>query len=169
MLKLTASYSKKVPVAGADYSSQSYHAAVELEIPDGQSPEQLQARIRQTFEMVRSSVENELHNGHSPAVPVETAPVPAKEKPAESASAGNNGSAPAANGNGNGSPVQKASGKQIKFLSDLAVKHQLDLKELDALAQREFKVAGCNDLTRKQASDFIDRFQQIVEASRRAA
>ena len=167
MLKLTASFSKKVPVEGADYSSQSYHAAVEVEIPDGQTPEQLQTRIRQTFEMVRNSVESELHNGHNPAAPIETAPVPgSKEKPAESAPVGGNGTAPAANGN----PVQKASGKQIKFLSDLAVKHQLDLKELDAIARGEFKVsAGCNDLTRKQASAFIDRFQQIVVAQRRAA
>ena len=167
MLKLTASYSKKVPVEGADYSSQSYHAAVEVEIPDGQTPEQLNSRIRQTFEMVRSSVESELHNGHNPSAPIETAPVAAsKEKATESAPAGGNGSAPAANSN----PAQKASGKQIKFLSDLAVKHQLDLKELDAIARQEFKVStGCNDLTRKQASAFIDRFPQIVAATRRAA
>ena len=34
MLKLNASYSKKVP-AGEEYSSQSYHASVEVELPDG--------------------------------------------------------------------------------------------------------------------------------------
>ena len=34
MLKLNASYSKKVP-ADAEYSSQSFHASVEVELPDG--------------------------------------------------------------------------------------------------------------------------------------
>ena len=36
MLKLNASYSKKVP-AGEEYSSQSYHTSVEVELPDGLS------------------------------------------------------------------------------------------------------------------------------------
>ena len=60
MLKLNASYSKKVPAEG-EYTSQSYHASVEVELPDGLSQEQLQNRIHETFEMVRNSVEAELH------------------------------------------------------------------------------------------------------------
>ena len=40
MLKLNASYSKKVP-AGEEYSSQSFHASVEVELPDGLTQEQL--------------------------------------------------------------------------------------------------------------------------------
>ena len=56
MLKLNASYSKKVP-AGEEYSSQSYHASVEVELPDGLTQEQLQARIHETFDLVRNSVE----------------------------------------------------------------------------------------------------------------
>ena len=65
MLKLNASYSKKVP-AGEEYSSQSYHASVEVELPEGLSPDQLQARIHETFDLVRNSVEAALH-GKSPA------------------------------------------------------------------------------------------------------
>ena len=44
MLKLNASYSKKVP-AGEEYSSQSFHASVEVELPDGLTQDQLQSRI----------------------------------------------------------------------------------------------------------------------------
>ena len=66
MLKLNASYSKKVPAEG-EYSSQSYHASIEVELPDGLSQEQLQGRIHETFTMVRESVESELHS-KSPAV-----------------------------------------------------------------------------------------------------
>ena len=60
MLKLNASYSKKVPAEG-EYSSQSYHASIEVELPDGLNQEQLQNRIHETFAMVRESVESELH------------------------------------------------------------------------------------------------------------
>ena len=60
MLKLNASYSKKVPADG-EYTSQSYHASIEVELPDGLSAEQLNGKIHETFEMVRSSVEAELH------------------------------------------------------------------------------------------------------------
>ena len=37
MLKLNASYSKKVPAEG-EYTSQSYHASIEVELPDGLVP-----------------------------------------------------------------------------------------------------------------------------------
>ena len=63
MLKLNASYSKKVPAEG-EYSSQSYHASIECELPDGLNANQLQERIHDTFELVRQSVEAELHGGN---------------------------------------------------------------------------------------------------------
>ena len=58
MLKLNASYSKKVPAEG-EYSSQSYHASIEVELPDGLTQDQLQGRIHETFAMVRGSVEKD--------------------------------------------------------------------------------------------------------------
>ena len=60
MLKLNASYSKKVP-ADTEYSSQSYHASVEVELPDGLSHDELNTKIHETFALVRDSVESELH------------------------------------------------------------------------------------------------------------
>ena len=171
MLKLTSSYSKKVPVPGADYSSQSFHAAVEVELPDGLTPEQLNDRIHRTFELVKSSVENELRNGHtSPATPppvVKAGPdtTPAGKTIQEPPTASFNG-----NGNGNGNGSQKASGKQVQFLTDLAIHRNLNLRDLNALAQRAFRVADIGALTRRQASDFIDRFAEIAGAPvRRAA
>ena len=64
MLKLNASYSKKVPAEG-EYSSQSYHASIEVELPDGLNQNQLQARIHETFALVKESVEAELHGNTS--------------------------------------------------------------------------------------------------------
>ena len=71
MLKLTASYSKKVPVPESEYSSQSYHCCVEIEIAEGLSKDQLDSRIHETFSIVKNSVENELHGGkvHSLSTP----------------------------------------------------------------------------------------------------
>ena len=88
MLKLTASYSKKVP-AEAEYSSQSYHCCVEVEIAEGLSKDQLDAKIHETFALVRDSVEAELHG--APVAPATT----------------------------NNVPDVPASPKQLKFLCDL--------------------------------------------------
>ena len=75
MLKLNASYSKKVP-AESEYSSQSYHCQIEVELPDGLNPQQLNEKVHNVFDFVRKSVEAELHNA-APAqqmAPVQTAP-----------------------------------------------------------------------------------------------
>ena len=59
MLKLNASYSKKVPVEG-EYTSQSYHAGIDVELPDGLNSEQLKGKIYETFALVRNSVVKEM-------------------------------------------------------------------------------------------------------------
>ena len=61
MLKLNASYSKKVP-AESEYSSQQYHCQIEVELPDGLNAQQLQEKVHGVFDFVRKSVEAELHN-----------------------------------------------------------------------------------------------------------
>ncbi|MBT5606540.1 MAG: hypothetical protein HN742_25990 [Lentisphaerae bacterium] len=147
MLKLNASYSKKVPVEGQEYSSQSFHCSVEVEIPDGLSPDDLQARIHSTFSLVRDSVDAELHSGpsaHLSGPPRAVMPIE-RNQPAGN---GGNGCSGAPQGAG-------ASGKQIKFLTDLALRKQMDLRGLDDEANRLFGV-GLDGLTRKQASEMID-------------
>ena len=142
MLKLNASYSKKVP-ADTEYSSQSYHASVEVELPDGLTPEQLNARIHETFAMVRDSVEAELHGegGNAgqmadvPQLPIQSAPQ--QIKPAY-------GKKPTTD-----SP---ASPKQIKFLLDLARQNGYTVEQLKA----RFNVSALEDLSRTQCSRAID-------------
>jgi hypothetical protein len=158
MLKLTSSFSKKVPVAGADYSSQSYHAAVEVELPDGLTPEQLRQRIHETFELVRGSVEAEL-NGKpaNSAAPVQTAPPPQPEQ-AECSPERQVPQHPAI------PPVQpqpptrdKASYKQISFLTELALRKGVSSSELLAEVQKLHGVTALEALTRQQASKLIER------------
>ena len=135
MLKLHASYSKKVP-AEEKYSSHSFHASIEVELPDGMPEGELQNRIHQTFKMVRNSVENEI------AKPLQnvqnqpqTAPVNAPV---------NNQSTAAAN--------DVASPKQIKYLLDLLNQNNTPVQTVI----NRFNVNSLQELTRKQCSQLID-------------
>ena len=143
MLKLNASYSKKVP-ADTEFSSQSYHASVEVELPDGLTPEQLNAKIRETFDLVRNSVETELHNdpintqnSNVPPLPIPPAQ-PQQNKPTYSK---------------NGKPADAfASAKQIKFLLDLAKQNGYTAEQLKV----KYNVPALENLTRTQCSRAID-------------
>ena len=153
MLKLTASFSKKVPIDGQRFSSQSYHASVEAELPDGLTQEQLTSRIHDTFTLVRDSVESELHNGNgAESAPFSSVSSTPQSTPAETTRGG-----------------AMASAKQIKFLTDLAIRRKMDLAALNAEAQRLFGVIGTGQLTRKQASQFIDMLNGKDEGERKAA
>jgi len=138
MLKLNASYSKKVP-AEDDYSSRSYHAAVEIELPDGLSSQELQGRISATFQLVRDSVEAELA-GHAP-IHTTSAPVTAANAPVLMPERGNG---------------PKASDKQLGFLTDLAVRKHMSRDDLAHEVQQRFGVSSIQQLSRSQASALID-------------
>ena len=58
MLKLNASYSKKIPVEDREYSSQSYHCSVEVELPDGLAPEELLHAVARCAERHRLLQDN---------------------------------------------------------------------------------------------------------------
>lgn len=145
MLKLNASYAKKIPVEGQEFSSQSFHASVELELSDSLAPEELRHRIHDTFTLVRQSVEAEL-NGKQPAAGLPAAPTPIPVAQATK---------PAATTQ----PVGKASNKQIKFIMDLVTQAGFTLSQLNEQVQRLYGVPTLYDLNRKQASALLDSLQ----------
>ena len=133
MLKLNAAYSKKVPAEG-EYTSQSYHASIEVELPDGLTPVQLQSRIHETFEMVRNSVEAELHGNTVNQQ-------------------GGNGSQ-----NAHNQPVQgttPASPKQINYLLSLAGRRGITPAQIAA----QHGVASVEQLTKSQCSEIINSWR----------
>ena len=133
MLKLNASYSKKVPADG-DYTSQSYHASIEVELPDGLSQDQLQDRIHETFAMVRESVEAELH-----------------EKPAV-----NHGdSAPQNNSKSDAHGSIPASPKQISYLLSLASRRGITPAQIAA----QNNVPDVQQLSKRQCSALIEQWR----------
>ena len=148
MLKLNASYSKKVP-ADAEYSSQSFHASVEVELPDGLTQEQLNAKIHETFDLVRASVEAEL-NGHS--APQQPALLPAENatnSPQMTPAQQNKNGYGKKNGTTSDAP---ASPKQVKYLLDLARQFGVSPDQIKA----KFNVPALESLTRTQCSRAID-------------
>ena len=142
MLKLNASYSKKVPAEG-EYTSQSYHASVEVELPDGLSQEQLQRRIHETFEMVKNSVEAELHgntiNRQGGNVVVNTV---------------NNNQQGYGTANNRNREIP-ASPKQLKFMLDLARNKGITPAQIAA----QYGVATVDQLTRTQCSSIINSWR----------
>lgn len=138
MLKLNAAFSKKIPVPGEDFSSQSFHASIECECADALTTEQLQEKIHATFELVKTAVEAELHG--KPAAKAEPAAQPAKGDAAKPDNA-------------------KASNRQVKYLLDLAKGKGLSLTALNARVQDRFKVETVYDLARKDASRLLDELK----------
>ena len=149
MLKLNASYSKKVPAEG-EFSSQSYHASIEVELPDGLTQDQLNGKIHETFAMVRDSVEAELHET-KPANPEGSAPRSQQSQPRQ-------GYRPGASNYGKGKGQSQedtaASPKQIKYLLDLARANGVTPQQI----LTRFKVNALEELTRNQCSLAIDEF-----------
>ena len=133
MLKLNASYSKKVPAEG-EYSSQSYHASIEVELPDGLNQAQLQTRIHETFALVKESVEAELH-GNVPSQQGCSTPKIAHNQQVQ-------GSTP-------------ASPKQIKFMLDLARNKGITPAQIAA----QYGVASVDQLTKTQCSNIINNWR----------
>jgi len=132
MLKVCTSYSKKVPT-DQQYSSQQFHASVEVELSDALSPDQLQERIHQTFSVVRSTVEAEITG-----------------KPTN----GNGGHPAEPKTNG------KASNAQIKFITDLAGQKNIKLGELNQGIKEVYGVESLYELTKKDASALLDQLRR---------
>jgi hypothetical protein len=132
MLKLNTSYSKKVP-AESEYSSKSYHASIEMELPDGLTEQQIKDRIHGTFDLVRETVETEI-GAQTP-----------KQAPASN---------PPRNGYGQSQKPHNdpASSKQIKYLLDLAKVAGMTPSEIVARAGAR----SIDELTRQQCSKLID-------------
>ena len=159
MLKLNASFSKKVPVPGQDYSSKGYAAEISIELPDNLNQQQLQERIHNTFLLVESSVEAELQKDsgvvnaplatqgfvkqlpQSQTIPVQQAmsTQQSMQQPAQQPQV-----APKSNG--------AISAKQLKYVNDLMHKHRFD----PALFLQQIGLNSIYELSKAQSSQLID-------------
>lgn len=142
MFKLNASYSKKVPAEG-EFSLQSYHASIEVELPDGLTQDQLNSKIHETFALVRDSVESELHGGNAVSHTL-----------VQQESSRNQQSYPPAR-NQTASSDAPASPKQISYLLSLASKRGITPSQIAA----QQNVANIDQLSRRQCSALIEQWR----------
>ena len=150
MLKLNASYSKKVP-ADTEYSSQSYHASIECELPDGLSQQQLQERIHSTFELVRQSVEAELHGIPSQQAvtnPAVNQPIPQRVQQPQQQQPQPQAQRRAVHNN------VPASSKQINFLLNLANRAGWSVQNL----MDHCRVNALEEIDKRECSTLIEKF-----------
>ncbi len=148
MIKLNASYSKKVP-AEQEYSSKSFMACVEVELPTGASARELQDKIHDTFELVKQSVESEIsgQTGQRSSGPEER-PQGRQQRPRQR------------------QPDGKASNKQISYLLDLAKSRGVMPRDLDADIRERYAYAETvYDLSRADCSFMIDHVQRQKAAA----
>ena len=151
MLKLNASYSKKVP-ADTEYSSQSFHASIEVELPDGLTQDQLNAKIHETFDLVRASVETELH-GNAASQPSQPAQTPSTQsQPGLYDTVPQNATKPAYGKKNGTTSDAPASPKQVKYLLDLARQYGVSPDQIKS----KFNVPALESLTKTQCSRAID-------------
>ena len=148
MLKLNTAYAKKVP-AEAEYSSQSYHVCMEVELSDGLTPEQIEAKIHENFDLLRKSVEDELHGNAASNQPALL--------PAESTSNAPQMNSAQQNKNGYGkkngmTSDAPASPKQVRYLLDLARQYGVSPDQIKA----KFNVPALESLSKTQCSRAID-------------
>jgi hypothetical protein len=147
MIKLNTSYSKKVPVEGQQFSSESFHASVEIELADNLSASEIQDKIHSTAELLRQSVDAELCQTRKPEQAQERqrgAFTPRQQQGGRQQERASEGS------------QRKASNKQVKYLTDLAGENHVTLQDLNAEILERYGVAGLYDLNAAQASEMID-------------
>jgi hypothetical protein len=136
MLKLNASYSKKVPT-NEKFSSQSFLASIEVELPHGMTTKELEDKIHDTFDLVKQSVENEI-------TARTTKDAPAKQQRSQAR--------PEAS-------TETATNKQIGFILKLGKERQKGLPELNEMAHSLFKAESIYQLTKGDASKLVDQLK----------
>jgi hypothetical protein len=146
MIRLNTSYQKKLPIEGQQFSSESFHASVEVELSDSLTPEQIQEKIHSTAELLRQSVDAELGQARTPAQEKRGVFTPRQQQSRQQERAPEG-------------QQRKASNKQVKYLTDLAGEQQVTLQDLNTEIFDRFGVNGLYDLSAAQASEMIDSLQ----------
>ena len=80
MIKLTGSVSRKIPIPGMDFSSQSFGAGMEVEVGNNASTEEIQKKFKETYNLLETSVKEQITaNGKVAPKKKESAKVQKKE------------------------------------------------------------------------------------------
>jgi len=154
MIRLNASVSKKLPIEGADFSSRSFSAGVEIELASGEGT-RIQEHLDKLHRILEEAVDRQFANAGSNG---QNSFSNATDRPAQQPS----GSQP---GNGNGGPTDA----QLRAIYGIAKSIGLDGNGGLAAYVRPFGADRPESLTVKQASQVIDQLKGVQAANRNAA
>jgi hypothetical protein len=135
-LKLCASFCKKVP-AEVEFSSKSYLASVEVELPTNLSGDELNAEIHKTYAQLERAVSEQI---------------------AGKTNAGSAQHQQRSQGS-SGAPTGAASTKQIAYLLDLGKAREKPLSILNTEVHHRFGVESIYQLNRKDCSRYIEELK----------
>jgi hypothetical protein len=151
MIKIAANISKKVPLPGVDYSSQQFGASLEIEVSDKDTPDAIQARLRELYALLGRTVEEQI------CIVATSTPGPRNGQTTISHRDVAHSTAPAEhhrNGNGNGRRVY-ATDAQKRAISSICKAEGITVDQ--ALA--DAGAADVNQLTISAASKLIDHLK----------
>ena len=160
MIKLSANLSKKVPIPGVEFSSQQFGAAMEVEVSDSATAQEITGRLQSLYSLLETSVGRQI----TQASAGRNAPAQSQKRPFLDET---NGMAPKEGGNGDRSLRRgngHASAAQIKALFASSMDKGMDRTGLIELLKAEYSVERPDDLSVKAASDLIDRLHKLEGA-----
>jgi hypothetical protein len=182
MVKLSGSISRKVPIAGIEFSSQSFSAGMEVEVSDGESSEVLKDRLRNLYALLGDAIDEQITaathasagnnggNGSQPmppnnwrrSTPAPQAPPPQAPPPAPAARSGY-ASNRAGRGNGNGGNGKRTGASEAQCRAIFAISKNLNLDLAAVLA--DFNVTDASQLSVRDASKLIDELKKHQAAN----
>ena len=157
MLKLNAGLSRKI--GQPDYGSRGAMVNVEIELPADvlRDPEKLKRQVRGCFETLRAAVDEEL--GVTPGTNGGGDPQEERWRPTGDVRRNDTANGHASNGNGyaaNGRGGLPCTEKQVRALHAFSRRAGADL----TAELRRMGVTTAEELSRRQASEAIDRFKE---------
>jgi hypothetical protein len=145
-----------------EFSSQSYGAAMEIEVSDVADAQEIAGRLQSIYGLLEKSIDQQI----AQASTGKTAPAQPQKRPFLGET---NGKPQPEGGNGNGSSKRgngHASPAQIKAMFAISKDKGMDRPGLVELLKAEYGVDRPDDLSVKDASDLIGKLQKLEGARR---
>ena len=170
-IKLSGSISRKVPIPGVEFSSQSFGASMEVEINSADAGE-VQTQLAQLYDSLSRGIDAQISDAKhlpedAPTNPLPRQPVqqsqpvhqqqpPVQQRPAYTNGNGRNRIAAATSTNGNGNARRvTCTEAQAKCIYAICKAQGLDMTSVLA----DFNVADARDLHVRDASRLIDQLK----------
>ena len=157
MIRLTANLSKKVPIAGMEYSSQSFMAGIEVELSDVAGMDDIHRRIGQLYSMLEQSIDEQIGN-HQTVRQVSAGNAPASNNRARYR---DNNRGDSAHNAGVSHPASQA---QLKAIGAISREHGLSDADLNGMLQQNFRKSCPQELTLREASRLISLLKDTRQA-----